>query len=276
VLIDIGGTTTRVGLCTTQPSEILSLTRFSTIYSYAEFLDRIREYSSGLAQKAEAVCVAFGVGLSKGTVTGAGKMPDFVGRAIEADLSAAFRCPAFVAHDCICALLRILGGNRVEGCVGYVTISSGIGAAIAFSDINCTVLQRIRIGHHVIQMGGTLCKCGRKGCLSAFVDSKTLESALRRPLSEVVDEEFWRQYVDRMAVGLGNLAVTTGLDRLYLGGGIAANDIVRDRLPHRVQNEIGTGGGYGACKVEWITSYEEAPMQGAYYLAGDNELVIRG
>ena len=276
VLIDIGGTHTRIGTCSAPPDGSLSPTRFATNYDYGSFVAELTSYADRLAARPDAVCVSFGVALSKGKITGAGKMSDFVGRALVDDLANMFHCPAFAAHDCICALLHILGGQRPDGSVGYVTISSGIGAATAFADERSTVLQRIRIGHHVVHRYGPKCKCGRDGCLSSFVDSKTLESAMGRPLSEIHDEAFWRDYVEWLSIGLGNLAVMLGLDRLLLGGGVAANRTVRDLLPQAVTQQVGTGGGYAPCRVQWLPDYEMAPMLGAYFLAENGHLVIRG
>ncbi len=276
LLLDIGGTHTRSAVISEKRPDVLAARqRWSTVYDYRSFIAKLDDLRKAGTDTYAKVCVSFGVGLENGVVVGASKMPDFIGRRLGDDLRELFECESFIAHDCICGLLSVVGRRPVTDALGYVTISTGIGAGIAFGNGEIDVFQRVRLGHHVLCVKGELCQCGRRGCLSAYVDGQAIAARCGLQLHEITDRNFWLDYSEWLSVGLANLAKMHGLKRIFVGGGVMKNTFLRHSLPALFAAALG-GDGYGGCALEYLENSEDAPLLGAAYLARHRRSVIRG
>lgn len=63
----------------------------------------------------------------------------------------------------------------------FVTCDVGVGAGIVLDDRLYTGSQGLagEIGHTILQFGGPLCSCGRKGCAEVFIGARALGEELR-------------------------------------------------------------------------------------------------
>lgn len=67
-------------------------------------------------------------------------------------------------------------GNEGEGPLVYVSCDVGVGAGVVLNDRLFIGSQGLagEIGHTIMQVGGPLCSCGRRGCAEAFVGSRAV------------------------------------------------------------------------------------------------------
>lgn len=152
------------------------------------------------------------------------------------EMSRRFGRPVIVEKDTNMAALGELRYGRCANCreLLYVTVSTGVGAGIVIAG----KLYRGKsggageFGHMVIDAGGALCRCGRRGCMEALVSG----SAISRQLDEMFKQGSGRGILACTPAGVkagarelgraarqGDQEARTMIARLteYLGIGIA-------------------------------------------------------
>lgn len=107
--------------------------------------------------------------------------------------------PVIVEKDTNMAVLGEYHFGHQRGCGNllYITVSTGIGGGIICNGkiYRGHIGGAGEIGHMVVESGGVVCNCGRRGCLEALASG----SAITRRLSEMV----------KQGQGQGILACTT-------------------------------------------------------------------
>jgi glucokinase len=211
--------------------------------------------------------------------------------------------PVVVENDANCAVLAEHDLGAGVGCpeLLLVTLGTGIGGGILMRDR--VVLGGSgfagEIGHMVVDPGGPLCPCGRRGCWERFASGSGLgrlarEAAVAGRLARVTglaggDPEAVRgEHVTRaaregdrearavfdqlgwwVALGLTNLVAVVDPARILLGGGLAeAGDLVLG--PTRTAFAQLVEGGTARPPVEIVTAAlgERAGAVGAALAAG--------
>jgi len=274
-VLDIGGTKTRFALAFDQSAQDLSdIQTVETPYDYGTFIELIHRLTNDVSTRMSALGVSFGVGIRDGVVKAASKMPDFVGRNIAEDLQSIVNAPVSVHHDCICVLAGLARDIKDGECIGYVTISTGIGAATVTKADGVLFFQRLRLAHHVVDaFSQERCKCGRSGCLAAFIDSaRWREYGVN--LATVSDVKFWDEYVRVLAIGLANLCRMCGLTALYIGGGVTRNLYVKPRLMEELDSQL-PADGYPRASLAILEDEDFAPLRGACQATALNCAVFR-
>lgn len=91
-------------------------------------------------------------------------------------------------------------------------------------------------GHMVIERGGRLCECGKKGCFQTYCSArailqtyceKTGEDPSLKTFFQQLDEressamEVYTEFLEYMGIGLSNLIHAFDPDRILIGGGIS-------------------------------------------------------
>src|SRR5205085_10755618 len=134
--VDIGGTSTRVGLFQSLDSADFALVaRFATEQSYERQLHAmISTIESSGVQGVDGIGVSVAGRIAKdgrGVIV-APNLPEYVGKPFAQDLFDHFQCPVRLAHDAVCGLLaeKKFGSIRNFDRCGYLTVSTGTGAAI--------------------------------------------------------------------------------------------------------------------------------------------------
>lgn len=277
--IDIGGTRTRFGFFTRNHyfDPPMWNETISTLYNYEGFLKKLREVSQSLQPNVESVGVSFGVAFSEDgrMITAAGKMPDFVGRPLIADMEAIFSCECKVAHDCICALLAEVEVAQIQGNIAYVTVSSGTGGAVLLDTGKERMLFRSRLAHQIIDKSGNLCHCGQRGCLATFTDGVEIQKRVKLNPEDIQDDEFWHGFISALAIGLVNLSWMYPVNAVIVGGGIALNNPrVKSNLPDYFYKTRVTGN-QKPCKLLYATLGEHSPLIGSCFLVTDRAIMIK-
>jgi predicted NBD/HSP70 family sugar kinase/DNA-binding XRE family transcriptional regulator len=67
--------------------------------------------------------------------------------------------------------------GQAEDSLIFVTCGAGVGAGIVLNDRLFTGVQGMagEIGHSILQIGGPLCSCGRRGCAETFFGAQALD-----------------------------------------------------------------------------------------------------
>lgn len=288
IAVDLGGTTTRVAVIYPPLPRIGAHEPFGVWQVVASFPTEQR-YATQLARLGEAIAAATdqaqrqtpgrpaGVGVSLGgriaedgrSVSVAPNLRDYEGRPFVADLSA--RCgglPVRLAHDAVCGLLaerRVGALMGTERCA-YLTLSTGTGCAIHLQSPSAGdegVTLSIELGHQLLDQNTRVCLCGQVGCLETYTGGRQLALRYGQPietLDDVGSSQMWREFAEKLSVGLVNLAHLTRVERVAIGGAIALNhpnllEALRVAVTERLRN----------AQLEMVAAAlgESAPLIGA-------------
>ena len=215
--VDLGGTFTRVAV----GGRLVA--RFRTDPDYdrqlAALIAAIPGNPAGVG-----VSVGGRVDASGRSVTVALNLRGYEGRALRDDLADALSCRVRIAHDATCGLLgeHAYGSLRGEDRCGYVTLSTGTGYAIRLGRGEHFVAMTTEAGHQLVAGNDRACACGQVGCLETLTGGRALER-YGKPLSDVDDAAFWRDYAAVLARGLANFALVSGVEAVALGGAVAVH-----------------------------------------------------
>lgn len=160
----------------------------------------------------------------------------------------------------------------------FVAIGTGIGGALTFGRKVWRGASGVagEIGNIVVDRGGPLCWCGRRGCLNALASGSAIERSAgiasgtlaarfaegHRDVARAVEEAAYA-----LAVGLGNAINLVNPSLVVLGGGVAQLgprwlEMVRQRLRSEAFAEAAS-----SCSVELALSGYEAGARGAALIA---------
>lgn len=225
--IDIGGTSTRIGLFSTlEAPDCIIIARFPTHPSYVEQQRQIDEALAG-HDACKGIGISIGARIAKDgrSVVVAPNMPDYIGRPLAQDVENHFACPVRLGHDTVCGLLaeKRFGCLQTAERCAYLTVSTGTGAAIHLEKAGIGLTCSIEIGHQILDGNTRQCLCGQVGCLETYTGGRQLELRYSRPVSEMTDSAFWDTFCDKLALGLLNLAQLTRIDAIAVSGAIALN-----------------------------------------------------
>jgi predicted NBD/HSP70 family sugar kinase len=225
--IDLGGSNTRVGLFSSlEKPDFTLLGTFPTQSSYGGQLERLADLLrvqqiDGLA--GAGVSVGARVARDGRSIVFGPNFSEYLNQPLAADLEERLGCPVRLGHDTVCGLLgeRRFGALREDERAGYLTISTGTGAAIQLGKGETALISSIEFGHQVLEGNERGCLCGQIGCLETFTGGRQLELRYGQPIAEFADESFWHVFSSKLALGLLNLALLARVDVVAVSGAIA-------------------------------------------------------
>jgi len=189
--------------------------------------DRSSTSRPSTSQTFTGVGVAVGGRITRdgAAVAVAPNLPDYVGRPLADDLAALCGCEARLAHDTVCGLL---GEHRYGALVpyercAYLTVSTGTGAAVYLGKGEAGLALSIEAGHQRLDGNQLPCLCGQIGCLETYTGGRQIALRYGRPIEAITEPEFWATFVEKLALGLVNLAQLTRVEAVAVGGAIALN-----------------------------------------------------
>lgn len=291
IAVDIGGTTTRVAAIHPPLPRIGARQPFGVWQVVTSFPTEPR-YAAQLARLGEALATAIdqaqrqtpgqpaGVGVSLGgriardgsRVSVAPNLRDYEGRPLVQDVSAVCGgLPVRLAHDAVCGLLaerRVGALMGVERCA-YLTLSTGTGCAVHLEppggspESGAGMTLSIELGHQLLDQNERVCLCGQTGCLETYTGGRQLALRAGQPIETLPEAEqsaLWRALVEKLGLGLVNLAHLTRVELVAIGGAIALNhpdlvDALRAEVAHRLRG----------AQLELVAAAlgEQAPLLGA-------------
>ncbi len=109
-------------------------------------------------------------------------------RALDARFQAAFGTPTYLDNDANLLTLAELwfGGGRSKSDFAVVTIEHGVGMGLVLFNQLYRGARGVglELGHTKVQLDGALCRCGKRGCLEAYV----ADYALAREAATALDQ----------------------------------------------------------------------------------------
>lgn len=275
--VDIGGTSTRIGLFDPlDASDFVLLAKFPTQQSYEQQLRQIIATirDSNIENLAGiGVSVAARIAKDGCTIILAPNLPGYIGKPFAQDLVDQFACPIRLAHDPVCGLLaeKKFGVLRHIDRCAYLTLSTGTGAAIQLGKGSLTLTSSIEIGHQVLDGNSLKCLCGQVGCLETYTGGRQIELRYGRPIAQITEGSFWETFSDKLALGLLNLAQLTRIDVVAISGAIALNNAF---LVPMLQQKVNAMLKWGVLELRLAVLGENAPVVGAAVLLEVPEDII--
>jgi glucokinase len=280
--LDIGGTKTAVSVCD-ETGEVLAGSRIPTrpttaIEIYFDSLERVCRdtiRSAGLETPAELDCIGISapgpLSVEKGMLLAPPNNPGWIDIPIVEKMAELLSVPVYLNNDANAAALAEFhfGRYRGERNLIYLTTSTGMGGGVITGG---KLLQGVcdmggEVGHMVMELGGPLCPCGRRGCWELYVGGKNMADRVREKIRtdgietrilaeaggdlERIDHRCisraaragdifalkeWDTYTDRLAQGIGSLIQAFNPARILLGTiavreGEFLLDPLRNKLP---------------------------------------------
>jgi glucokinase len=266
--IDIGGTSTRIGLFQTlEAVDFTPVTRFSTQPEYKRqmqcIVEAIRSVSGTVATV--GVSVAGRIAKDGRSIILAPNLLDYLARPFAQDLERALGCPTRLAHDPVCGLLaeKRFGSLRDDDRCAYLTVSTGTGGAFQLRQAGNALTVSIEIGHQILDGNTRLCLCGQVGCLETFTGGRQLELRHGQSVAQITNPIFWETFSDKLALGLLNLSILTKVEVVAISGAIALNN--HFLLPV-LQQKVDALFRWGRLELKPASLGENAPLVGAALL----------
>ncbi|MBL7962403.1 MAG: ROK family protein [Flavobacteriales bacterium] len=252
--IDIGGTTTKLGLV--QNGQVIARSRLSTT-GHADdraFADALAHEAIELATSAGQQITAIGIGAPNanqltGIIEMAPNLPWKHDVPMARMMADRLHVPAVLGNDANAAALgewRFGAGHGIDDLL-VVTLGTGVGSGFIVNGrlVLGSAGNAGELGHMILVPGGRACTCGRKGCLEAYVSIRGMLATYAEAASDstqatgapadvktIADRanegdkaavECFRRTTEWLAIGLANAVCATGPRRIVLFGGIARN-----------------------------------------------------
>lgn len=172
----------------------------------------------------------------------------------------------------------------------FVTLGTGVGGGIVIDGklFEGNKSAGGEIGHMVIEHGGELCSCGRRGCFEAYSSATALKKMTKRAMEENPGSAMWKsytsdtvtgktafeyfqtdtaarevveRYIGYLACALSNLANIFRPEVIMLGGGVSKEGERLTAPLQKILNGEIFAAGYAPVKV---TVASLGPLAGAY------------
>lgn len=120
-----------------------------------------------------------------------------------------FGVPVFVEHDPNCMLYSIMSEEESENMLLF-RIDSSVGMA---ASVNGRIIRGnglLEVAHCIMMPGGKPCRCGKKGCLEAYVAPCLIKGKLQ--------EQGIPEMIEPMAVCMNNMTHIFHADKIILTG----------------------------------------------------------
>jgi glucokinase len=258
--VDIGGTDVKLGIVSVS-GEVLERGKIPTRAGEGPpvVASRVAEWLRGRSREHSTVSAA-GIGCAglidgrRGWLYTSPNLPGWTGIALGATFEEALGLPAVIENDANCAAYGEHRRGAGVGTTNFValTLGTGVGGGVVIGGELYRGAAGFagEIGHHVIQVDGPVCGCGKRGCLEALIKAEAIvdraRSLARSAGGRLWEEPLTVEAIHRAAVGGDQLAVRAlaetgrllgvGLsnvihvfdpDAIAVGGGVAgAGDFV--------------------------------------------------
>ena len=255
--IDIGGTTTKIGLVDIHQKLIASTVMDTNAKRPAEevigematrTLDLLEDQGIAMDQ-----CIGVGIGVpgtidSKRGIVKYSNNIQWENVELTKIMGAYLPIPIRIANDADCAALgeAVAGAGKECQDVIMLTLGTGVGGGIILDGkiYEGKGLGGSELGHMVIVENGEACTCGRKGCLEAYASATALMREAKKATGEDLKpkeifegaragdpklQQLVQNYIGKLGTGIVNIVNIFRPQLVILGGGISAQE--EDLLP---------------------------------------------
>lgn len=192
--IDIGGTNTQVGFVDADGKVFLETTMSTLIgETFEEYLEELYNVIEKAKAESEEKFEIFGIGVGapngnfyKGTIEFAPNLKWKGVIEVTKLMSEKFGVPAVLTNDANAAAIGEMMFGGAKGMKNFIiiTLGTGLGSGIV---VNGELVYGHdgfagELGHVIVEKGGRLCGCGRRGCLETYASA----TGIKRTAFEVI------------------------------------------------------------------------------------------
>jgi glucokinase len=177
----------------------------------------------------------------------------WAGVQVAAQVSAAVHAPTRLINDARAFTLaehRLGAGRGVDSMLG-ITLGTGVGGGLILG--GSLYMGRDgtggEFGHQTVVEDGVVCGCGNSGCLETLAKADAIVAACGQPtVAESVKaarsgdsraREGMMAAGRYLGIGVSNVVVLLGIDRVVVGGGIAAaNDLLFEPMREELRRRV--------------------------------------
>lgn len=236
--VDVGGTNLRVALVS-ENGEVIGKETLPVGPSKDRntFFERLTGLVRKTAGSQLETLAGIGLGIpgicnpKEGVVHRLPHFPDWKDVPVAAILGKSFSCPIVFDNDANLAALGEHWKGAAQGLPSFImlTLGTGIGGGLF---LNGKVWRGDEgfageIGHMTVEVNGRPCVCGNRGCWETYAASQSVpegttaeELARKADHGEKTAVQFWNEFGRYFAIGIGNLAMITGVEHFFVGGAI--------------------------------------------------------
>ncbi|WP_419853414.1 ROK family protein [Candidatus Poriferisodalis sp.] len=239
---DVGGTKI-FGVVTDHAGAVQRTLREPTPAGAAPLLDALAAMAERLGAGSRPASV--GVGMAglitlDGRVTVSPNLVDVDGADVGSGLSDRLDMSVFLDNDVNCAARWEMSAGAARGVRNGVMVSLGTGIGGAFM-LNGEVLRGSgglagEPGHMIVEAGGRLCACGRRGCWEMYASGSALDRMAVERLGEGISSravtaaaregnaaalDVLDEFTYWLALGISNLCILTDPEMVVIGGGLS-------------------------------------------------------
>lgn len=250
--VDIGGTAVKLGLVDREGVILarhaadVCFDQYETpilttvLRACREFLDREQAEIEGAGVSATGQ-IDDRAGIVIGTN---GKIPNYEGAPIKAEMERALGVPVHVLNDANAAALGecFAGAGRGLNHVVMLTLGTGVGGGIVLNGQLYSGTRGIagELGHFTLYQDGAPCPCGKRGCLESYAATTALIQLAQEAAGEqgltgrVIFERVAAgdpamtavldRWLDDVAAGITGLVHVFNPEAVLIGGGVSAQE----------------------------------------------------
>lgn len=214
--IDVGGSHTRIATYDESGNQ-MSKKQFDTPQDYSQFLSVLSENLTNITINDIKLCVMAVPGLldrQQGIIRAITNLP-WQDKPIASDVSQLLgRKKVLIENDARLAGLAEAIAHPEYSRVLYLTISTGIGGALAVGGKLVKELEDTEVGHMPIQYNG------QQTSWEQIASGRSLVERYKIEAHQITDPKQWEDVGTRIAFGVGELCAVLRPDTIVFGGGV--------------------------------------------------------
>ena len=260
ILIDIGGTNTRVAL-TKNKETFGEPIIFSTPPKFDDWFSTILPHIDSLRQGEQLTYIIIGMAgtfsSDRTTIHVSPHLPDFNGVNLREKLGGWFNCQTYLENDCAIVGLgeAVFGSGKGYDIAVYITISTGVGGVRIVDGKVDRNKFGFEMGHQIINADGKE--------LEYYLAGSSHQKRFKMPSKEIKDKEFWEEVNYYTGIMTANTTMYWSPSVIIFGGPVS-KDInwqsvektakkltpMYETLPVLARSSLGDLGGiYGALAI---------------------------
>lgn len=238
LLLDIGGTNTRVGVSKDLKKLEGEPEAFKTPNTPEEGMKKIKEVADEVLEgnKPQMVCggIAGPLNKERTCLINSPNNSGWVNKSLTQELEKIFDAPSLIENDT--ALVGLgewaFGSGKNSEIMAYITVSTGVGGTRIVNGVIDTSVHGYEPGHQIIDIDNTMELYGKirasgdknRPNLEDIISGSALENRAGKKPYEIEDEKMWDDFARVLAVGLNNMIVHWSPEVLVLGGSMIVGD----------------------------------------------------
>lgn len=234
IVLDIGGTKTRIGVCEDLDQQVNIIKKLTTADKIEVGMKEVCKVikndvlSSEEEVEGMAIGIAGAVDKEKGVLLASPNLSGWTGKKIASfftDITE--KKNIYVANDTALGALgeATTGAGTPDGVTAYLTVGTGVGGSRIVNGQIDAGSYGFEPGHQVIDLSAWLDRGGDipfeghiPGHLEYYLSGANIERVTGQSPADVKDDELWSEFQDRLVAALNNVIVMWSPDVIVLGG----------------------------------------------------------